>query len=574
MAYGTHYYLNGKKYVGIWNNDKKYLGNCYYSNGNYIKVTPYNFEKEKIYFISCDKYIGMTRNSKFNGYGTYNSPDGHKHIGMWKDGLANGYGTNYCPNGHQYIGMWKDGLANGYGTYYYSDGDKYIGMWKDDNRYGYGTYYYSSGNKYVGMWKDGEKCGYGTYYFCNGNKYVGMWKDGEECGYGTYYFCNGDKYVELKTSIKSYDLWLAAVKIQKIVRNFLARNKIIDFCNKVTKIQKIVRGFLVRNKIILFYNYNILLQKIARVFLVRNKLIHYAKNIKIIQKIARGFIVRNILVKSYSPFNKIKKSFNINIQKTIIKDEFKDKTKIQLINIKSNDSYYGNIKVKKPKRYRLEHSKNKINKVSKMDKKKNSPKNNINIKTVKKKNSPKNNINIKTVKKKNPTIKSPNKKLLQKKIDNTKTNIGFIIPPVPILVLPNRSKTLSQIKKYNENKLNYKVLQKVIYDKFKYPNSGKYIHRMDMKKTVYLNFHNLTKNFMRKEIIKTCEIKIDSDEYNFQGIFVNIGRGDHGKLILKQHLFLLHKRWKNEDKFEFKNRLLKLKKNRKISFQLKRSFNC
>ena len=74
----------------------------------------------------------------------------------------------------KFVGIHKDDKRNGQGTFTYPDGGKYVGRWKDDKRNGQGTYTYPDGRKYVGEWKDGREWN-GTEYDKDGNifyKYV------------------------------------------------------------------------------------------------------------------------------------------------------------------------------------------------------------------------------------------------------------------------------------------------------------------------------------------------------------------------------------------------------------------
>ena len=42
-------------------------------------------------------------------------------------------------NGNQHIGLWKNGKINGHGTFTWADGREYVGDFKNDNRCGQGT---------------------------------------------------------------------------------------------------------------------------------------------------------------------------------------------------------------------------------------------------------------------------------------------------------------------------------------------------------------------------------------------------------------------------------------------------
>ena len=55
-----------------------------------------------------------------------------------------------------YIGLYKDGKRHGQGTFTWADGDKYVGEFKDDKRHGQGTYTYASGTVERGYFMNGE----------------------------------------------------------------------------------------------------------------------------------------------------------------------------------------------------------------------------------------------------------------------------------------------------------------------------------------------------------------------------------------------------------------------------------
>lgn len=364
------------------------------------------------------------------------------------------------------------------------------------------------------------------------------------------------------------------IHIQRVARGFITRNRLhktveerkkenrIIIKNFIIKIQKIVRGFITRKKLFQIVEEREKENRIRGEFAIK------------IQKIFRCFVIRNILYKAYSPFNKIKKRMNKgNIKLIELNKNIDNIININNINININNinNYYnkngiaGNIKVKKSKKYKLGYNKsnkgNKINnKINKIEKKKKSSKNQI--------------ITNKKVKHQKSKSISPNKRSLNKKNkkkSKKKVDSYFLIPPPPLFILEDKKEIIQKIKNYDEIKLGYKNLPKVIYDKFKYSdNSGNFVKMLDInKKSVYLNLHGFTKSGMRKQILEICRYKILRDEYYFQGIFVNIGRGEHGKLRLREHLMCIFKKWKNNEEFEFKNRLKKLKVNKDIIFELK-----
>ena len=77
--------------------------------------------------IISRKFVGIHKDDKRNGQGTFTYPDGGKYVGNWKDGKEHGQGTLTWFNGDKYVGEWKDGKENGQGTTFLSDGGKYVG---------------------------------------------------------------------------------------------------------------------------------------------------------------------------------------------------------------------------------------------------------------------------------------------------------------------------------------------------------------------------------------------------------------------------------------------------------------
>ena len=47
-------------------------------------------------------------------------------MGSWKNGKWDGQGTFTSPDGEKYVGELKDGKPNGQGTYTWTTGEKYV----------------------------------------------------------------------------------------------------------------------------------------------------------------------------------------------------------------------------------------------------------------------------------------------------------------------------------------------------------------------------------------------------------------------------------------------------------------
>ena len=77
----------------------------------------------------------------------------------------------------KFVGIHKDDKRNGQGTFTYPDVGKYVGRWKDDKRNGQGTFTYPDGREYVGEYNYGKRWK-GTDYDKNGN-IIGKFVNGE-----------------------------------------------------------------------------------------------------------------------------------------------------------------------------------------------------------------------------------------------------------------------------------------------------------------------------------------------------------------------------------------------------------
>ena len=84
-----------------------------------------------------------TEGNCFNGNGTYTFENGDKYTGLWRQGKCEGYGVYSFTNGDIYKGAFIAGKMEGRGTYIYSNGDKYIGMWKAAKMEGRGHFYWN-----------------------------------------------------------------------------------------------------------------------------------------------------------------------------------------------------------------------------------------------------------------------------------------------------------------------------------------------------------------------------------------------------------------------------------------------
>ena len=107
------------------------------------------------------------------------------HEGWYEHNEPNGYGRLIQAHGF-YIGMFKNSRFEGYGKYFYNDGRIYEGEFLDHKYHGWGTFFEIDGEKYIGDFKKGIKEGVGTYEYRDGSKYEGLWKNGKRHGKGTF----------------------------------------------------------------------------------------------------------------------------------------------------------------------------------------------------------------------------------------------------------------------------------------------------------------------------------------------------------------------------------------------------
>ncbi len=145
-------------------------------------------------YSSGKKYDGLWIEDKKDGYGVERYKDGGIYTGEWKNNVAEGKGTMTYPSGSKYEGDWKNDKKDGSGVYHYASGVVYEGEWKNDQFYGKGTMTYPSGSKYEGDWKNDKSDGKGIMRYKDGGVYDGDWKNDLADGKGTMTYSSGSKY--------------------------------------------------------------------------------------------------------------------------------------------------------------------------------------------------------------------------------------------------------------------------------------------------------------------------------------------------------------------------------------------
>ena len=135
--------------------------------------------RHTIYAINGDKYIGEWNDNKKDGRGFLSFNRGHSiYKGDWKNDLSHGHGTlsvfNRDTNDFliEYSGGWKFDMRHGYGTRYFGENEYYEGEWYANMRSGWGRMFYNDGSVYEGEWLDDQRSGEGMLRLPNNNRYI------------------------------------------------------------------------------------------------------------------------------------------------------------------------------------------------------------------------------------------------------------------------------------------------------------------------------------------------------------------------------------------------------------------
>jgi hypothetical protein len=156
-------------------------------------------KKNTITFSDGSKYVGKLKNGISYGYGKFTDFDGEVCEGEWDSHRTGKNITCVWPedskwNGDKYIGMLKNSKRNGTGTYTWRNGNNYVGQWKDGQRNGKGIFSYNSGDKYIGEFENGKRTT-GTLKWTDGNVYIGEFNsEGKRHGSGVAFFNDGEKF--------------------------------------------------------------------------------------------------------------------------------------------------------------------------------------------------------------------------------------------------------------------------------------------------------------------------------------------------------------------------------------------
>lgn len=137
---------------------------------------------------------GCVKGDCFNGYGTYDYPNGSSYVGEFLSGKPHGKGILYFSNGNKYIGHWASSYREGEGRFVYAEGHEYRGQFLRDAFHGYGVMTYANGDRYEGNWAFDRQEGRGIYFFGNGQRYEGEFVSGRFQGEGTMFYTDGSRY--------------------------------------------------------------------------------------------------------------------------------------------------------------------------------------------------------------------------------------------------------------------------------------------------------------------------------------------------------------------------------------------
>ena len=147
-------------------------------------------------------YDGHTRNSKFFGWGNYQTSNGNRWIGQWSDGtcifgilikgdvcrvgsethhvnysLKEGIITSYVKNNEKFPVSREEAEQSPYRFEHllYAGGDSYLGETMNGLRHGQGIYHWGNGNYWYGTFAENYRQGYGALFRKDGNIDYGLW---------------------------------------------------------------------------------------------------------------------------------------------------------------------------------------------------------------------------------------------------------------------------------------------------------------------------------------------------------------------------------------------------------------
>eukprot|EP01029_Cantina_marsupialis_P029340 TRINITY_DN780135_c0_g1_i1.p1 TRINITY_DN780135_c0_g1~~TRINITY_DN780135_c0_g1_i1.p1 ORF type:complete len:239 (+),score=65.75 TRINITY_DN780135_c0_g1_i1:50-718(+) len=152
----------------------------------------------EISFEGGDSYIGLVNKNGFQGSGKYiytAEEDGEPvqkgvYEGFYENSKKNGLGRMEYPDGSVYEGEWKDDERNGEGSMTYASKDTYHGSWVKGLRDGNGIYVYDeTKTELIGNWRNGKMVE-GKQMNFDGSHFIGEFVESIP-GNGRMFFANG-----------------------------------------------------------------------------------------------------------------------------------------------------------------------------------------------------------------------------------------------------------------------------------------------------------------------------------------------------------------------------------------------
>lgn len=110
---GIYIHESGERYEGDFRYGKRHgTGVQYYPEGNMKYKGDFRADQRTgygaYYFLNGDKYVGLFQNNLPHGKGTYYYADGDRFVGIYENGKRNGQGAFYHRDGRREAGVYED----------------------------------------------------------------------------------------------------------------------------------------------------------------------------------------------------------------------------------------------------------------------------------------------------------------------------------------------------------------------------------------------------------------------------------------------------------------------------------
>ena len=230
-------------YYGIWENDEIIEGRIYYMDESEYngQIKNYLRHGKGEYVSELEKYEGIWKEDKKDGFGKIKFKDGMKYEGEFKNNKFNGKGDLYLPNGAYYSGNFVNNLFNGEG-FFQQKNNIYNGHFKNGLFNGYGEFKWIDGidkTIYKGNYSNGKKDGKGTLILKNGDIFKGNWESGYPHGEGVYETKNRKYFANWRTGIFTQLVDVEekeGAEEENICLNFQTPNENVDIANIATSL--------------------------------------------------------------------------------------------------------------------------------------------------------------------------------------------------------------------------------------------------------------------------------------------------------------------------------------------------